>query len=210
MNKILIAGRIHENESYPEVREALDIRWGDFFNNTKDCMVIPTLVHFNLDKYLELDPKGIILTGGNSLTSKSVADLTRKNNNIELIKLSIEKNIPILGVCYGMQLINEFFNGKTNSCDSTIHVASRHKIFINDDLLGNHYGLEYEVNSYHQDQISELADCLIPIAKSQDGVIESIRHNDLKMAGIMWHPERNDKYAKEDLSFIDSFFCNNI
>jgi len=56
---------------------------------------------------LELNPSGIILSGGpDSITSKKKHNLSKNILNL---------NIPILGICYGMQLITDYFNGKVKS-----------------------------------------------------------------------------------------------
>ena len=48
----------------------------------------------------------------------------------------------------------------------------------------------------------------IPLAYSDDGEIEAIRHKTLPWEGWMWHPERNAPFAKEDLKNITRIFVH--
>ena len=54
----------------------------------------------------------IILPGGNDLYSKNKMSKTRLKVEFELIKYGLKNDIPILGICRGMQVINLFFKGK--------------------------------------------------------------------------------------------------
>ena len=69
-------------------------------------------IEFNHKKIFEnIKIEGIILTGGNDLNVISKNSLSLKRDNFEkaIIKYAIKKNIPIYGMCRGMEIITEFF-----------------------------------------------------------------------------------------------------
>jgi putative glutamine amidotransferase len=51
-----------------------------------------------------------------------------------------------------------------------------------------------------------LADCLLPLATAQDGTIEACQHRSLPWYGIMWHPEREEHFQTQDLTFMRKLF----
>ena len=67
--------------------------------------------------------------------------------------------------------------------------------------------LKREVNSFHHWGIAEsqLAKSLRPFALAQDKTIEGFYHKSLPIAGIMWHPEREQPYDQHDLQLIKQF-----
>ena len=88
---------------------------------------------------------------------------------INLIKFAIKKNIPLLGVCRGMQIINIFFKGQISPVKN--HVAKNHRIYY--EKKYSKYFSEY-VNSYHNWGIkkNELSDELKSIVNDGDERID--------------------------------------
>jgi GMP synthase (glutamine-hydrolysing) A subunit len=97
----------------------------------RENKVYSKIVPYNItaDEIREMKPKGIILSGG----PLSVYDKNAPEPSKEIFKL----NIPILGVCYGMQVINRVFGGKVQS--SKEREFGRAELFIdnNKDLFSN-------------------------------------------------------------------------
>ena len=206
MNNILITQRIIEHSAYPETREALDVQWGAFFSKFENVTLIPILTQSPIEKYLSLDPKGVIISGGNDLEGNSLADRIRKEHNIELIRFSRDNRIPLLGICYGMQLINEYFGGTLKKCNVPRHVKVKHLIDIHSNFFQAYYGGKINVNSFHQYNIDSLGADFIVDASCSEHEIEAISHRDEHIKGIMWHPERCVPFAPEDQVFINAFF----
>ncbi|UCD03748.1 MAG: gamma-glutamyl-gamma-aminobutyrate hydrolase family protein [Candidatus Woesearchaeota archaeon] len=172
----------------------------------------------NFNYYFEkLYISGVILSGGNSVRPKNYGgeeyksdDFSEERDEIEknMLKTSIEKNLPVLGICRGMQFINVFFNGKLISnikeeIESKIeHVAKTHKIKIIDEVVKKELCKEANVNSYHNQGVNSktLSSELKPFAIAEDGIIEGIFHPKLPIAGIQWHPERNKLDHDEQLN----------
>ena len=80
-------------------------------------------------------PSGILITGGNSLESDKEEDVLRKEFNLKVIDFAIKEKIPLLGVCYGMQIINHYFEGTLSRCSPDVHVNKKHKINFHEESL---------------------------------------------------------------------------
>ena len=132
MKRIGLTQRVEVITSYDERRDAIDQRWYDLvFNLGWLPVVLPNIDPSRAEHLVnEYDLDGIILTGGNNLQilepNNSNAAPERDQFETELISLSIKNNIPILGVCRGMQIINLIWrNLKVRN-----HVAVRHELKI--------------------------------------------------------------------------------
>jgi len=165
----------------------------------------------------EIDPHGIILSGGNDIYPSFYGEVPLYDSNYssdrdtlekKLLSYAIEKGLPVLGVCRGMQFINVFFGGTIIQSIKN-HIDARHEIrivdnkalevFLKDILL---------VNSYHKQAITikTLSGQLKPFAISEpEGVIEGLYHADYPIAGVQWHPERDGSDVGIDKIIISAF-----
>jgi len=216
--KIGITMRSDYIKSYNETRDQLDRRWFDLLSELSLTTVLIPNIGNKIESYIDaLSLDGFILSGGNdicpdtlNIENKSLTNCSKERDLTELTicKYAFENNLPVLGVCRGMQLINVFFKGRLNFGIKG-HTAVEHNINFVDDKFVNIYGNgKYRVNSYHSHFISKnvLGENLIAGSFSDDQVIESLRHTTEKFFGIMWHPERYDKFKKEDIKFIKNIF----
>ena len=156
-----------------------------------------------IEKYLD-SVDGIIFPGGYKVTPFDTYLLSR----------CIERNIPTLGICLGMQLMScygEFFKVYPN--DSSINHFQEsdegyaHKVQIQKksklyDILQKE---EIVVNSFHRYHVTIDNEYVIS-AKSEDGIIEGIELPTLKFhIGIQWHPEISYDFDENSKKIIDSF-----
>lgn len=190
MKKIALTQKLSVNDSYFEVREMLDINWSKLF---EELNFLPVVLPYEFD-FTKMDFEGVILTGGNDLSSvnSSKINLMRDNFEKKLIKYCIENNKAIFGVCRGMQILNEYFGGTLKQVQN--HVGSH--------ILDN--GLT--VNSFHNYAIDKLGEGLNVIAKSIDNEIEIINHQEYKIYAQMSHPEREIPFNKNDIEKLKDFF----
>jgi len=207
MKKIAITQRLIMNDKYYEVREALDIRWGVLFNKL-DFLPIILPIEYSFEEYfnnIEID--GILLTGGNDLNSIKENKMSRKRDVFEknLIKYAILNDIPIFGVCRGLQIIAEYFGASFIDVKNQINIKHRLKPnkqskYINELVQIN------TVNSFHSYTIENLPDTLLVSATDEDNIIKAIEHKHYKIFGQMWHSERERSFQEEELVLIREFF----
>lgn len=105
-----------------------------------------------------------------------------------ILKYCKKNDVPILGICLGMQIMGEKYMSKTKTC----HQGINHNIITKDgSIVGNTIG-DTIVNSRHNECITNVDDYEIT-ARSTDGCIEAIEHKYNKFnVGVQWHPEDLD------------------
>ena len=210
MIKIGITQRVENVAAYSERRDALDQRWALFFERL-DMLIIPLPNRIeDFSKYVtEIGLDGVVLSGGNDLASQengvNIA-LERDALEKQIITICIDKNIPLLGICRGMQIINEYFGGQLSKVSG--HVAVTHEVSFTDSDLINR---KFEVNSFHNYGIlpQQLGKGLKSIALANDATVEGLRHATQNILGLMWHPERHDPFSVNDQEIITHFFKKN-
>ncbi len=154
----LIARRIRETQVYSEV---LSYRT-------------------SAEQLRQLNPKGIILSGGPS----SVYDKGAPLSDPEIWNLGI----PVLGVCYGMQLMVQQLGGKVTRAERGEY--GKASLFIDDptDLLTN---VEDGSTMWmsHGDSCEALPDGFEVLAHTENTPCAAIAHHDKKLYGVQFHPE---------------------
>lgn len=180
-------------DSISELRDCIDQRIVDFL---LFCGFLPVPIPNNLGPFLNvwlehLHIDAILLSGGNDIGSSPSRDLTEYN----LIQLSLSSNIPLLGICRGMQMVAHFNAVGLHTVQN--HVRTRHR------LTGV---LSHEVNSYHSFSIDSCPVEFNVIARSEDSEIEAISHKFKPLEGWMWHPEREESFSIIDVERIQYLF----
>lgn len=208
MKKIAITQRLVEDDTYVETREALDIKYSKLIYN---CGFLPIILPYEVEfeKYFnEIDIDGVLLTGGNDLFSCSQSKIsqTRDNYEKELLEYSMENDIPVFGICRGMQLIAEYFGSSFKKVENQVNI--KHKLKINNKSKYALYLKKItQVNSYHNFGIEKLSDYLIVSAISEDKIIKAIEHKKYKIFAQMWHSEREKPFKNSELNLIKGFFA---
>jgi putative glutamine amidotransferase len=196
--KIGVTQKIDIN-NYGERCDVLDQRWTHLLNYLEVvCVPIP-----NQFKSIEIFIKntnlnGIIFTGGENQVKYGGKSPERDSIEYQIIEYCIINSIPIFGVCRGMHIILDYFGVDLHPVEG--HVSVNHKVVLNNGLIR-------KVNSYHRYGATTITEELEMVAKSEDGVIESIRHRTYKFIGVQWHPERENFFCNDDIKIIKELFC---
>ncbi len=108
----------------------------------------------------------------------------------ELVKFAAQAGIPVFGVCLGLQGIVEAFGGELGVLDYPMHGKPSLVIHQNKGVFE---GLpeRFKVGRYHSlfARKESLPACLEVTAESEDGVIMGVRHRELPIEGVQFHPE---------------------
>ena len=199
MIKIAVTQQVSDYPELAEKRDGLDQRWLPFLDA---CGLLPILLPNDekMAKSLiqEIQPEGILLTGGGDLTKYGGAYPERDQVEGALLHYAMAENIPLVGICRGMQAIQNLFNVPLEGVDG--HIAEEFEILIE--------GKCFMVNSYHNLGSKITVDELAVWAVARDGIIMAIRHSSHPILGIMWHPERIYPFRPDDIQLIAKFFSN--
>lgn len=199
LKRVLISQRRDNIVGRGEIRDSLDIRWAKILFNL-GLLPIPVCSELASSKnYIkELVPNAILLSGGNDLGESPERDQLETT----LLDFAFSNNMPVLGVCRGMQMMNDYLGGELVNVKN--HVATTHGLKGKWAKLKG-YGL---VNSYHKQGIKpeNVANSLEVLAVAPDGIVEAVKHSTLPWLGIMWHPERESEVSKVDQELIKEWF----
>lgn len=205
--RIGVTQRVEVVASYGETRDCLDQRWTAFL---EACGLIPVPIPNTLkgpvDFVSQMEITGILFSGGNDLCFLPDAingSSERDRTEEELLRFGYLNNMPMIGVCRGMQMmVNESGEGMVRVNN---HVATRHSIRATDAPYGR---VSREVNSFHNWGLWELRpDSVWQVTSiSDDGSIESLCHQTKNVNTIMWHPERETNFHLADIELFKRSF----
>lgn len=212
MKKIIVTQRIDYIEGYKETRDALDQQLSKWLIQA-DLLPVPIsnqLFPLLNDKDPQLnkqsmikdwlsamDPDGLLLSGGNDIGEYPERDATE----YYLLDWAKKNNIPVLGICRGLQIMVTWAGSKLVKIKN--HVNIRHRLIFNQKTCN----YPNEVNSFHSWAAVNCPNNFIITARSEDKIIEAIKHRSLPWEAWMWHPERESTFDKNNINcFIDLLY----
>lgn len=151
----------------------------------------------SLSQIKKINPVGIILSGG----PMSVYDDSAPQLEKEILQLGI----PVLGICYGLQIICSYFGGKVEPAENREYGRSKLEI-TKDSPLFKSVTNQSDVWMSHGDYLTELPENFGIIAKSEHSPICAISDVDKKIYGVQFHPEVN--HTVEGNKIIHNFLFN--
>lgn len=197
MKVVAVSQRVAVVPAYGERRDCLDQAWTKFLVT---CGLLPVLLPNVAEAALALCENlriaGVVLTGGNDLAQLGGDAPERDAVERAVLDLAEKRRMPVLGVCRGMQVIQQRFAIDLRRVEG--HVTPRQLIRID--------GTPKEVNSYHHFGAHDSRPPLDVWAVADDGVVEGIRHSTQPMTGIMWHPERFSPFLSSDVALFRRIF----
>ncbi len=134
----------------------------------------------NLNEISALSPDYILISPGPRTPAYS-------GISIPLIK-SYYKTTPILGVCLGMQCINEVFGGKTVKGPIPVH-GKTSLVFHENHGIFSSMPEPFRAARYHSLIIQRETEEMIETAHTEDGIVMGIEHSTYPLHGIQFHPE---------------------
>ena len=135
--------------------------------------------------------EAIILSGGGNVGESAPRDHVESL----LINYAVDQDIPLIGICRGMQAIILHFGGSLAA--KAGHVRTRHQMLFKSRQI--------EVNSFHNFCVDDYTNDFEVLAHAEDGTIEGVSHKKYQILGIMWHPERDKPFQVHDLNLFRSF-----
>jgi N5-(cytidine 5'-diphosphoramidyl)-L-glutamine hydrolase len=197
VKKVAITQRVSIVPEYGERRDCLDQAWPRFL---AACGIIPVVLPNIIEVAVALcasgDVAGLVLTGGNDLAALGGDAPDRDAVENVLLDFAERHELPVLGVCRGMQVIQQRFAIPLRRIEG--HVARCQIIQVN--------GEPQAVNSYHHFAAFDSRPPLDVWAVADDGVIKAIRHSSRPISGIMWHPERCSPFSPADVALFRQVF----
>ena len=144
------------------------------------CEIHPFNVEF--EKIQAFDAQGLILSGGPS----SVYDEEAPHPDERIFDL----DIPVLGICYGLQLLSQRYNGKVARADHREYGRAHLKIDDNSDLFkGISKDEDLVVWMSHGDRVDAMPEGFSVIAHTDNAPIAAIKHESRSVFAIQFHPE---------------------
>lgn len=148
----------------------------------REQQVYCELVRHNITaaRVRELKPKGLILSGGPA----SVYEEGAPRCDPEIFRLGI----PVLGICYGMQLACEALGGRVEAAPAREYGRAHCMITNPSDLFAG-VPVETEVWMSHGDQVARVSNEFQALAQTRTCPIAAVKHKQLPIYGLQFHPE---------------------
>jgi GMP synthase (glutamine-hydrolysing) len=128
----------------------------------------------------EIAPKGLILSGGPA----SVYESGAPHCDPGLFQLGI----PVLGICYGMQLVCEALGGQVQNAPAREFGRAQCTVVTTDGLFSG-VPEQTEVWMSHGDQVTSVSDDFVPLARTATCPLTAVKHKRLPIYGVQFHPE---------------------
>lgn len=147
----------------------------------------------------KLNPAGIILSGGPSSVYL--------NNSPTVDPQIFTLKIPVLGICYGWQLMAEILGGKVSPCQK--EYGPENLTLINESPLFDHLPKQFKVWVSHGDTVIKLPKKFGAIAKTENVALAAAADSSGKLYGVQFHPEvEHTRYGSEILKNFLTLICH--
>ena len=187
-----------------------------YYQSVVEAGGVPVVIPPVADKHVIINTlehiDALILSGGGDINplwageepSPKLHGINQERDLPELLiaRLAYNRQIPMLGICRGIQTLATAFGGKVSQDISDVATIKHsqdadrseatHSVMIDaDSVLYRLYdSVKLPVNSFHHQAVSETGDKFRVVAKSPDGIVEAMESSEFKsILGVQWHPE---------------------
>lgn len=154
---------------------------------------------------LDVDPRSY---GAEAQEVTETISPARDAFELALVREALRADLPVLGICRGMQILNVALGGTLHqdladeqgdqphrhtigAFDGTAHTVRLNAGTLAADAAGE---LEHTAHCHHHQAIDRLGEGLLISGRAEDGIVEAVELADKRFAlGVQWHPEANDK-----------------
>lgn len=177
-------------------------------------LVIPAEAELEEQAFLLSQCDGLVLTGGDDI-DPSLYGEAKLNDTVcpaperdlrepRLCAMAMERQMPILGICRGLQIMNVYFGGTlyqdiptqlettlTHQMERSFDGVAHDCVLVPGSPLHSMAGCDcIGVNSFHHQAIKDLAPGLAVMGKASDGIVEAVWKPDYRFLwAVQWHPE---------------------
>lgn len=180
-------------------------------------VIVPPLTRFDaLEEWLrEIRVDRVLLSGGADVNpilygEKPLPALGRVSDQrdtyeLGLLKVAMERRVPVLGICRGLQVVNVAFGGtlvqdmasqlgeefRLHDQSQPTEVPVHEVDFTEGSVVARLFGANrLEVNSHHHQCVERVGHGLAVTGKSPDGIVEAVEAVDYPVFAVQFHPER--------------------
>ncbi len=149
----------------------------------RECSVYSTIVRYDTPaaQIAAMKPRGLILSGGPSSVYANDAPLPDK----AIFKLGV----PVLGICYGVQILAQFLGGKVEKGQKREYGKGTLNIADKSCALFKHLPGSLQVWNSHGDKLTRLPRDFVVVGTTENSDYAAIEHPKRKLFGIQFHPE---------------------
>jgi GMP synthase (glutamine-hydrolysing) len=149
----------------------------------RECSVYSTILRYDTPakEIQALRPSGLILSGGPSSVYAQDAPMPDK--------AIFGLGVPILGICYGLQLLANFLGGKVERGEKREYGKGLLTVKDNSSALFKDLPASFQVWNSHGDKLTKLPTGFLPIAVTENSDYAAIEHRRKRMFGLQFHPE---------------------
>lgn len=185
-------------------------------------VVIPATTDLRVLTAVVQDLDGILMSGGGDINPLFVGeeplpalqdvDTLRDRYDLLLIRLASNRQIPLMGICRGHQMLNAAFGGTLyqdiySQADTDVIKHSQkmareeasHTVHLED-------GCVIAVNSFHHQAVKDVAPEFVQTAVAPDGINEGMRHPEKSVFSVQWHPEAMAIHGDEEAQALFNHF----
>lgn len=209
-------------------------RLDDYLASLRHAGADPVVVDPARDRALEVAGRvdGLVLTGGGDVDPAlygeerglriQSAEAGRDAFEIDLVARALERDLPLLAICRGMQVLNVACGGTlVQHIPEDVPQALEHDVSVRPDAIAHDVDMaagsrlahilgaasagrvhRLRVNSRHHQAVKHLGPGLVSVASADDGVIEAVeRPASGFCVGVQWHPENFWRTGEFDALF---------